>query len=430
VYNFAMLQHRRLILILGDITALLLSLALMVAIRFNAQTPAALITFQAKLFVLLFALWLVVFFIFDLYNIRRVNPNPRNVGLLIAAMTTSTLVGLGFFYLSSQTIISPKTNLLLVSVLSFILLFAWRRLFYHLFTVRFTRNIAVIGTSPLITHLIEELTIHRQIGTIVYAADTLPEFAPPKQIDIIIAEKVNPQVLLKFSRMVGAEVLSLEEAYETLFGKLHLSLMTEEKALSYMKSRHNVGLHFLYRIVEIVFAVVVLIITLPFMLVAIIARLIEDGTPIFYSQKRVGKNGTLFDAYKLRSMHKDAEKSGAQWATAADSRITRVGKILRKTHLDEVPQMWNIIKGDIALVGPRPERPEFVTELESTIPYYFLRHTIRPGFTGWAQIKYRYARTTDDSREKFEYDLYYIKNKHPLLDVGIVLKTVQIIFTH
>jgi lipopolysaccharide/colanic/teichoic acid biosynthesis glycosyltransferase len=134
----------------------------------------------------------------------------------------------------------------------------------------------------------------------------------------------------------------------------------------------------------------------------------------------------------MQALNKDgsAETNGAVWATAKDPRITPVGHILRTTHLDEVPQMYNIIKGDLALIGPRAERPEFVAELEQQIPYYYLRHTIKPGFTGWAQIKYRYARSIQDSREKFEYDLYYLKNKSPLLDIGIVLKTLQIIFTH
>jgi lipopolysaccharide/colanic/teichoic acid biosynthesis glycosyltransferase len=430
-----MLHHRRLILITGDIIALILSLGVMIYLGFNIATQADIVLLQTKLFIALFIVWLIVFFIFDLYNIRRVNPNPRNIGLLVAATITNTLLGLTFFYLTPQNSVSPKTNLVIVSIVSLILLFAWRRLFYHLFTVKFTRNIAIIGTSPLITHLIEELETHKQIGSIVYASDMLPTTLPSKRIDIIIAEQVDPQTLLAFSRAVEAEVLSLSDAYETLFGKLHLTLMSEEKALSYMNSSRNVGLHFVYRILEILFAVAVLIITSPFMLVAIIARIIEDGTPVFIKQTRVGKNGKLFYVYKLRSMKAlsadgSAEQNGAQWAQQRDPRITPVGHIIRKTHMDEVPQMINIIKGDIALVGPRPERPEFVSELEQTIPYYFLRHSIRPGFTGWAQIKYRYARTTDDSREKFEYDLYYIKNQHPLLDVGIVLKTLQIIFTH
>ena len=129
-------------------------------------------------------------------------------------------------------------------------------------------------------------------------------------------------------------------------------------------------------------------------------------------------------------MTRDAEKDGAKWAEKSDSRVTRVGKILRKTHIDEIPQMWNILKGDLALVGPRPERPEFVTMLEKEVPYYFLRHTIKPGFTGWAQVKFRYARTLDDSRTKFEYDLYYMKNRNIFMDLGIIIKTAQIIFTH
>ena len=126
----------------------------------------------------------------------------------------------------------------------------------------------------------------------------------------------------------------------------------------------------------------------------------------------------------------DSEMNGAVWANKNDGRITPVGKIIRKLHIDEIPQMINILKGDISLVGPRPERPEFVTKLEATVPHYELRHIIRPGFTGWAQIKYRYASTMEDSKEKFEFDLYYIKNKNIFLDFAIILKTIQIIFTH
>ena len=126
----------------------------------------------------------------------------------------------------------------------------------------------------------------------------------------------------------------------------------------------------------------------------------------------------------------NSESNGAVWSNKKDTRITPVGKIIRKLHIDEIPQMINILKGDISLVGPRPERPEFVALLEKEIPYYLFRHVIRPGFTGWAQIKYQYANTIDDSKEKFEYDLYYIKNKNFFLDLGIILRTMQIIFTH
>jgi lipopolysaccharide/colanic/teichoic acid biosynthesis glycosyltransferase len=133
---------------------------------------------------------------------------------------------------------------------------------------------------------------------------------------------------------------------------------------------------------------------------------------------------------KVMNADGGAETNGAVWASSNDPRVTRVGTLIRKLHIDEIPQMINIIRGDIALVGPRPERPTFVSSLENDLPYYFLRHTITPGFTGWAQIMFRYARTTLDAKEKYEYDLYYIYNRSLFIDIGILLKTIQIIFTH
>jgi exopolysaccharide biosynthesis polyprenyl glycosylphosphotransferase len=425
-----MLQHQRSMLFLGDIVSLIIGFAAMILVRFDIHAQQAFIFQQAILFGWLFVVWVVIFFVFDLYNLRRVNPNPRNIGLLLSSMSVNVLVGIIFFYFFSRNGITPKTNLALVGLFSLFLLIAWRRFFYHLFTVRFTRSIATIGTSPHITELQSELKKHPHFGAHTIHWNMLSEAVADRPIDILIAEHADPQVLLHLSKALKAETLTLMESYETFFGKIPLSLITDEKAITIMTRHDNKATHFFYRVVEIVFASAVLIITSPFLLVAILARLIEDGTPLFFNHARVGKNGRLFNVYKLRSMKKDAEKEGAQWADHNDTRITPLGTILRKTHIDEVPQMINIIKGDIALVGPRPERPEFVSQLEQHIPYYFLRHTIRPGFTGWAQIKYRYARSVDDAQEKFEYDMYYLKNRNPLLDLGIVLKTLQVIFTH
>ncbi len=298
------------------------------------------------------------------------------------------------------------------------------------------RSIATVGTSPLIAELHSELQLQPHFGELVIHWNTIDDANTAFPVSILIAEHTDPQAILGITQLLNAETMTLIESYETFFAKIPLSLMTDEKAIAIMTRHDNKALQFFYRCIEILFAVLVLIITSPFMLIAIIARLIEDGRPIFIKQTRIGKNGVIFNNYKLRSMKAlspdgSAETNGIpQWADHRDPRVTPVGNILRKTHIDEVPQMWNIIKGDIALVGPRPERPEFVSQLEKDIPYYFLRHTIRPGFTGWAQIKYRYARTVDDAKEKFEYDLFYLKNRNPALDLGIVLKTVQIIFTH
>lgn len=431
-----MFQQQRFALFLGDVICLVLAFTGMVFIRFNIHIDHTFLLQQAVLFAWLFLIWLVVFFIFELYNLRRVNPNPRNIGLLLAGIAVNLLLGIAFFYFFSDTGIAPKTNLVIVALFSFFLLAGWRRLYYHLFTVRFTRSIATIGMSPLIKDLHSELKMHPHFGELIMQWDTIGETTHDTGINILIAEHGDPQAILAVAQALQAEAMTLTEGYETFFGKIPVALMTDEKAITIMTRHDNGALQFFYRIFEILFAVFVLVITSPFMLIAIIARLIEDGRPIFIKQTRVGKNGNIFNNYKLRSMKAlsadgSAEVNGIpQWAEKKDSRITPVGNIIRKTHLDEVPQMWNIIKGDIALVGPRPERPEFVAQLEQQIPYYFLRHTIRPGFTGWAQIKYRYARTINDAQEKFEYDLYYIKNRNPLLDIGIVLKTLQIIFTH
>ncbi|GAG01180.1 unnamed protein product, partial [marine sediment metagenome] len=181
----------------------------------------------------------------------------------------------------------------------------------------------------------------------------------------------------------------------------------------------------LKRLIDIIISSIILLISLP--LWPIISLLIKTNSrgPVFYTQKRVGKNESLFSLHKFRSMIDKAEEDEPVWADENDKRITLVGKILRKLHLDELPQFWNVIKGEMSLVGPRPERPEFVEELKKKIPYYSLRHFMKPGITGWAQVNYPYASSLKDSREKMEYDLYYVYHMNLLFDVRIFLRTAQ-----
>ena len=172
-----------------------------------------------------------------------------------------------------------------------------------------------------------------------------------------------------------------------------------------------------------------LVVLSPVYLAIIVAIKKEDGitAPVFFSQKRVGIHKEYFNLYKFRSMRADAEKNGAVWASAHDARVTKFGKFIRKVRIDELPQIWNILKGDMSFIGPRPERMAFVTKLKETIPYYSLRHTVKPGLTGWAQVCYPYGASEDDARRKLEYDLYYIKNMSILLDINIVFKTVGVV---
>jgi exopolysaccharide biosynthesis polyprenyl glycosylphosphotransferase len=165
----------------------------------------------------------------------------------------------------------------------------------------------------------------------------------------------------------------------------------------------------------------------PIMLLAAIAIKLDSPGSVFYSQTRTGLNGETFKVYKFRSMYQDAEKRGAQWASEQDPRITRVGRWLRILRIDELPQIWNVLRGDMSLIGPRPERPEFDIKLSEAIPYYNLRYLVKPGITGWAQVMYPYGASIEDAYEKFAYDLYYIKNFSFWLDIAITLKTVRVV---
>lgn len=182
------------------------------------------------------------------------------------------------------------------------------------------------------------------------------------------------------------------------------------------------------RVVDLLAATTLLLVTLPMMLLAALAILIEDGAPVLYRQERVGKRGKSFMVLKFRSMRKDAEAAGVPtWAQAGDQRVTRVGAFMRKTRIDELPQIFNVLRGEMSFVGPRPERPYFVHQLSQQVPYYDIRHSIKPGITGFAQVRYRYGATVEDSIQKLQYDLYYIKNQSLFLDLLIIIDTVQVV---
>jgi sugar transferase (PEP-CTERM system associated) len=173
-----------------------------------------------------------------------------------------------------------------------------------------------------------------------------------------------------------------------------------------------------------------LLVSAPFMIAVTLAIWIEDGlrAPVLYRQRRVGRHGAVFDVLKFRSMRTDAEPTGeAVWAVKNDPRVTRVGAVIRKTRLDELPQLFNVLRGDMSFVGPRPERPEFVHQLEERIPYYRERHTVKPGITGWAQLCYPYGSSERDAIEKLQYDLYYVKNRSLLFDLVILIQTVEVV---
>lgn len=183
----------------------------------------------------------------------------------------------------------------------------------------------------------------------------------------------------------------------------------------------------LKRLMDVGFAFVLLVLTLPIMIISALVIKLESEGPAIYKQVRTGRDGKNFIIFKFRSMRNDAEKAGAQWASKNDSRVTRFGNFIRKTRIDELPQLLNILGGSMSFVGPRPERPEFNRDLEMRIPFYNLRHMVQPGLTGWAQVLYPYGASVEDAKEKLQYDLFYIKRYSLLLDISIVLKTISVV---
>lgn len=184
------------------------------------------------------------------------------------------------------------------------------------------------------------------------------------------------------------------------------------------------------RLFDIAGAIFLILISLPIMMITALAIKLESAGPILYRQERVGLNSKTFSVVKFRSMRTDAEKDGVpKWATASDSRVTRVGRIIRKLRIDELPQLFGVLKGDMSLVGPRPERPYFVDKLTQDIPFYAVRHSVKPGVTGWAQVSYQYGASREDTVEKLQYDLYYVKNHSLFLDLVVLFETIGVVLT-
>jgi len=231
-------------------------------------------------------------------------------------------------------------------------------------------------------------------------------------------------------KLHGIKVLDLASHFEQTLGQIRLDSLYAGWLIFGDGFRQGTLRTVVKRLFDILCALILITLAMPVMLIAAIAIVIESGFPILYRQERVGLNGRLFKVIKFRSMRNDAEKDGKPvWAKAKDDRVTKVGRIIRKIRVDELPQLFSVLKGDMSLVGPRPERPFFVDQLTKEIPFYAVRHSVKPGVTGWAQVRYHYGATVEDSAEKLQYDLYYVKNHSLFLDLLVLFETVGVVLT-
>lgn len=428
------LRIQKYILLIGDIVLLYGALALTLFVRAWGQWDAEMFTSHLMPFSVLFAGWIVLFYVTDLYNLA-LPPNPKFVSRFGVILGVAFTIGIIYFYLIPFSDIAPKTNLLIHTAFFGGMSVLWRSFFFSKALRKSSWRIGLVGDGQEVAELQQLIESHKHVGigcVPLKSVEHLPFHIEKNRLHVVV---LSQQVLSDISLTqklynclpLGVTFVDYARAYELFAKRIPLSAIDQTWFLKNIQERDTSFYLHMKRLFDVVAALIILFLTLPLWPIIILAVKLGDGGPVLYTQTRVGKGGKPFSIIKFRTMRIDAEKNGPRWASKNDSRVTKTGAILRATHLDELPQMFNILKGDISLVGPRPERPEFVSKLEQEIDHYHVRHFIKPGFTGWAQVYFRYARSVMDSREKFEYDLYYIKNRSLVLDLLIALKTARLV---
>ena len=436
--------------------------AFLVALAFIAATIARLGTTDASLMlsyeqgflkvVVVSAAFVICMYYFDLYDSSILNNRREVLTRLVQVLGTTCLVLAGFYYVYPSLELG-RGIFLIGTLFVAVLLFLWRRLFLVINSApALADRVLILGDGSLAGPLSREITQRPELALRVVGHihelgedgnetreragegdEDLLGYVRSHQVDRIIVAMGDRYGKLPIGQLLalksrGVLIQDATEVYEAVTGKVPLESLRLGWLL-FSPSFSDFRFVLVYkRLASIFVSVTGLLLSLPWIpLVALAIKLSSRG-PILYRQKRVGREGMIFDCYKFRTMREDAEAdSGATWAADNDPRITKVGSFLRVSRLDEIPQLWNVLRGDMSLVGPRPERPEFVQWLSREIPHYNVRHTVRPGITGWAQVRYRYGSSVEDSQEKLRYDLFYVKNISPGFDLLILFYTIKII---
>ena len=400
----------------------------------------------ATLFTIFF--YMLFFYILDAYSVGN-EDFKETIGRVLVACLLGIISSATASYAFQHWRFDRETVALLF-VLSLCFSLGWRWI-YRLNAERLTHplRILLVGVDragkvrQLLAEGLPKAEILGYVGERDQGPDAGPCLGAPFMALDIAKEKQATMILLLpdapidddiahdllEAKLRGSMVVDIRSFYEHVVQRLPLSQINDEWLLQTEGFSLNTrgSLRRLKRALDVLISLLLLIPAAPIMLITAIIVRLESPGPVIYKQDRVGLFEKEFTVYKFRSMRADAEKNGAVWASAQDARVTKFGKFIRKVRIDELPQIWNILKGDMSFIGPRPERMAFVTKLKETIPYYSLRHTVKPGLTGWAQVCYPYGASEDDARRKLEYDLYYIKNMSILLDINIVFKTVGVV---
>jgi sugar transferase (PEP-CTERM system associated) len=397
---------------------------------------------------------LAAFYLFDLYDFIVMHDRRELVLRLVQALGLAWVALALTFYALPRLMLGRGISLIALP-LALGLMVSWRvSIHWLLGHPDFGEKILIVGSGTLAVEVAREMLDRPDAGyriagfvgsdpellgkslinpRVIGLTSDLDEVVRREGIDRIVVAMGERRGQLPTNELLQlslAGTVNIEEGasfYERVTGRVSLNMIRPSWLIFSSRGRQarisGIARNIVHRIVALIGGLV----SLPIAIVTAILIKLDSRGPILYKQERVGKNGSTFTVMKFRSMRVDAEKAGPVWASADDDRTTRVGRVIRKLRIDEIPQFWNIFRGEMDFVGPRPERPHFVSQLAEEIPYYEQRHLIAPGLTGWAQIKYPYGASIEDARQKLQYDLYYIKNQSLMLDAIILFETIKII---
>ncbi|HYK19956.1 MAG TPA: TIGR03013 family XrtA/PEP-CTERM system glycosyltransferase [Pyrinomonadaceae bacterium] len=397
---------------------------------------------------------LAAFYLFDLYDFLVMHDRRELVLRLVQALGLAW-IALAFSFYAFPDLKFGRGISLIALPLALALMVSWRvSIHWFLGHPDFGERILIVGSGDSAVELAREVLErpdagYRIVGFVGTEAHLLGKslinprvIGMTEELDNIVKRENIDRIVVAMGERRGqfptdkllqlslAGQVTIEEGasfYERVTGRVSLNMLRPSWLIFTGRGRQAKIASLLRFTVHWLVALLGAVLSLPLVLIAAILIKLDSRGPVFYKQERVGKNGRAFTLTKFRSMRVDAEQDGPVWASKGDARTTRVGRILRKARIDEIPQFWNILKGEMSFVGPRPERPHFVAQLADEIPYYEQRHLIAPGLTGWAQIKYPYGASMEDARQKLQYDLFYIKNQGLILDAIIIFETIKII---
>lgn len=450
-------SERKILLRIFDVISVLLSLYLVgVVFKFNYFN----ISETNFYWTIVLGVYLnFIGYVFEMYNLQVASNQFQVIKSIIL---TSSITVLFYLLTPFYTPVLPNNRLqiFIFFIAIFIALFIWRMIYVRFFASnRFSKKVILICDKEQLKeliHALESADPHYLILGFVNSdsADTktnddikiknidinnLEVFAKKNSISevVVASQKTDGITVNLYNQLIhllenGYIVSEYTQVYENITQRIPVQYVSRDFYRYFPFSRSNQN-HFyssIVRFFEIVFSLIGLLIGVIILPIILIGNLFGNRGKLFYTQERVGKNGKIFNIVKYRTMVKNAEVEGAVFATINDSRVTPFGKIMRKSRMDEIPQFINILKGEMAVIGPRPERPVFVNEIAELMPFYETRHVIKPGLTGWAQVNYSYGATIDDSLIKLQYDLYYIKHRSIFLDVNIIFKTLSTVLLY